>query len=72
MLKSPIPKKKYYGVKVTEFKKLNKIYLLFFLRKNNYFIEILKKRSIKRILGIVLKIIIFYFGKSNIFQHLGV
>ena len=34
MLKSPIPKKKYYGVKVTEFKKLNKIYLPFFKRKD--------------------------------------
>ena len=45
MLKSPIPKKKYYGVKVTEFKKLNKIYLPFFERKDNYFIELLQKRS---------------------------
>jgi SagB-type dehydrogenase family enzyme len=51
MLKSPIPKKKYYGVKETEFKKLNKIYLPFFERKDNYFIELLQKRSSKRVIS---------------------
>lgn len=50
MLKSPIPKKTYRGIKKTKFKMLNKIYLPFFEKKDKYFIELLQKRSSKRVI----------------------